>query len=485
MTANAPMSAPISADMTEPEIRAKSLVSRLVRAALLWAVPLLLITAFALSWFYRNSTYRILDDPLVGTVQALITTSETIVQDDGNVVVTINREPLDPRYQSALSGLYWEVQFPGKPESNIWSRSLYGGTMDLPPTGLKKLAENPGEELRTFSEGPDGEPLRVVARSIILPNLERPIIMVAGVDQRPALRAIQQFALMAILLVAALTLGLIGAVLVQVRTGLRPLFDLSERVADVREGRADQVEGDYPREIAPVARELNSLILHNRGIVERARTHVGNLAHALKTPLAVLRNEARTNDTPLAEVVRRQTETMNSQVDHHLSRARAAARAQVTAARADITQAVQDLTRTLSRIYRSRDIGVTEALQAGILFRGERRDLDDMIGNLLDNAHKWAKGRVSVTSAIDKELSDFVRITVEDDGPGIEDDKTDQALKRGVRLDETTPGTGFGLAIVDDLAQAYGGSLTLSRSPMGGLKGELRLPRALNRTRND
>ncbi|WP_017930162.1 sensor histidine kinase [Robiginitomaculum antarcticum] len=465
---------------TQAEVT-RSLVGRLVRAAALWALPLLALTAFALSWLYRNSTYQIIEEPLVETVTSLLAHTDTIPQSDGETIIDLNREPLDPRFQRALSGLYWEIlsrdEQTKQLRSEINSRSLYGATIKLPVSAVERLMTEPGLELRTSATGADSESLRVVARSIILPNMDRPVIMVAGINQAPANRAVRRFALLAIGLVAALTLGLIGAIILQVRLGLQPLFDLRERVADVREGRQAQVLGKYPQEIAPLALELNSLIAHNRDIVERARTHVSNLAHALKTPLAVLQNDAAAKDPELAASVTKQTENMLAQVNQHLARARAAARAQTTTARSDIAKAVNDLTRTLEKIYRDKSVAVDLALAENVGFRGEKTDLDDMIGNLLDNAFKWSAGRVSARVESDPERSDFVRIIIGDDGPGISQELRDQARLRGERLDETMPGTGFGLAIVDDLARAYQGELILGKSSWGGLEAILRLPR--------
>ena len=405
---------------------------------------------------------------------ALISGAETIPQDTGDTIIALAKEPLDPRYQRALSGRYWQII---APDAQISSRSLYGGTIDLSGEEQSRLLGNPGAQISGSSPGPDGESLRFVARSVILPDIKEPVIMAAAMDESPAKRAINRFAVLAISVLALLTIGLIGAIILQVRLGLRPLFDLRDRVADVREGKTTQVEGDYPREIAPLARELNSLIAHNRDVVERARTHVSNLAHALKTPLAVLTNEADAHKTPLGEIVGRQTQTMTRQVEHHLARARAAARAQSIGTRSDISASVTAMTRTLTRIYGRKDLDITQDLDTQIWFRGEKADLDEIAGNLLDNACKWAKGAVRVTVS-GSDMPGFVDIIVEDDGPGVKPENYGKALQRGERLDEAIPGTGFGLSIVDDLARAYKGSVDLGRSDMGGLKVTLCLPSA-------
>ena len=464
--------------MPEGPIKNQSLVLRLVRGAIIWALPLLLVTALTLTWLYRNTTYRSFDDPLVSAVTALIATAD--VQDNA---LTLTREPLDPRYQRALSGRYWLVGFlqdDGVIEPISGSRSLLEATLVLPPQAVKDLQTQQGEEVRARTNGPDtNETLRLVARQVVLPNMNTPVVVIAAADSRAASRSILSFALTAIGLMLLISIGLVTAVVTQVRTGLKPLFDLRDRVADVREGRAGQVDGVYPTEIQPLATELNSLITHNKDVVERARTHVGNLAHALKTPLAVLQNEAQSSKTTPSEIISRQTETMKQQVDHHLRRARAAARGQAIGVSTDVTVTLGGLARTLSRIYGHKNIDFDIDLMEGLSFRGEKRDLEEMAGNLMDNGCKWTKASLEVRSFVSPEDETSFVVVVSDDGPGMAADQYVEALKRGARLDEATPGSGFGLAIVDDLAKAYKGSVALGKSEVGGLKVTLTLPRIL------
>ncbi len=451
-----------------------SLVTRLVRAAALWMVPALIFAALLLTWLYRGTIYSSFDDPLEQAVTDLIATVD--VTDDGTLDLT--REPLDPRYQRALSGRYWmiaRVRDDGRLAPLLASRSLYGSALILSPRSAAGLQSSPGEALRIGSVGPDNEPLRVVARSVTLPDMDTPVVALAAADRRPATRAIQQFAVVATVVLVLLSLGLLAAIFAQVRLGLRPLFALTDRVADVREGRAVTVDGRYPAEISGLADELNSLIVHNRNVVERAQTHVGNLAHGLKTPIAVLRNEAGSSAVIDADIVARQTNAMSEQVDHHLRRARAAARGQAIGLTCDVDDVIGALARTLPRIHRDKDLIIDVDGEAGLKFRGDKRDLDDMVGNLMDNAAKWTRGLIEV---LREPIGEKLRVVIEDNGSGIDDAKFETALKRGARLDEATPGSGLGLSIVVDLAEAYGGDLQLSRSPLGGLRAELTLPRA-------
>lgn len=456
----------------------QSLVLRLVRGAVMWALPLLLVTALTLTWLYRNTTYRSFDDPLVSAVTSLIATAE--VQDGS---LTITRQPLDPRYQRALSGRYWLVGFmqdDGVIEPISASRSLLEATLVLPSQAVEKLQDQQGDEVRARIDGPDtNETLRLVARQVVLPNMNTPVVVVAAADSRAASRSVLRFALTALGLMLLISIGLVTAVVTQVRSGLKPLFDLRDRVADVREGRSGQVDGVYPTEIQPLATELNSLITHNKDVVERARTHVGNLAHALKTPLAVLQNEAQTSETTPSDIVSRQTETMKKQVDHHLRRARAAARGQSIGVSTEVSETLGGLARTLSKIYGYKNIDFDIDLMEGLVFRGAKRDLEEMAGNLMDNGCKWTASSLEIRSFVNPEDETSFMIVVSDDGPGMAADQYVEALKRGARLDEATPGSGLGLAIVDDLAKAYKGSVKLGKSNMGGLKVTLTLPRRL------
>lgn len=462
-----------------------SLVSSLVRAAALWAVPGLILVTLALGLVSRNSSYQSFDEPLEAAVLGLIASVET--GNDG--VLRLSRELPDPRYQRALSGRYWMIGTTREVVDEdryllipqLSSRSLYGASFDISDADFQILSEQGQDPIKFTTAGPDidaNENLRVVARQVVLPNMTTPVVVLAAADRAPVIRSIRNFILTAVTLLLLLTLGLIFAVYAQVRLGLRPLFDLGSRIADVREGRALSVEGDYPPEISPLATELNSLISHNKTIVERAQTHVGNLAHALKTPIAVLRNEAASTETTPSSIVTRQTDTMAAQVDHHLRRARAAARGQAIGVRAEMDPVIDGLVRTLPRIYRDKDLRIERTGDTDLIFRGHPRDLEDMIGNLMDNAAKWTASRIDVS--IRKIEDGMCTVTIADDGPGLTAEEIETALKRGARLDEATPGSGLGLSIVKDLADAYNGALTFSRSQVGGLHAELRLPIAVD-----
>jgi signal transduction histidine kinase len=263
----------------------------------------------------------------------------------------------------------------------------------------------------------------------------------------------------------------------QFRTGLRPFDRLRRQLLSLRDGSRVRIEGTYPNEVQPLVNDLNSLLEHREQIVRRALAKAGDLAHGLKTPLAVLRQEADRAEADgqheTAETISHQVERMRRQVDYHLAQARAAAPGKVPTAQCPLLPSVQGLTRTLLRIYADRGVTIDLDVSPDQSVRGQSEDLEEMLGNLLDNACKWAKSRVKIQSVREDAA---VLITVDDDGPGLPKSMREQVLQRGIRADETAPGSGLGLAIVRDLAELYSGSITLDDSPLGGLRTNLRLP---------
>jgi signal transduction histidine kinase len=277
-------------------------------------------------------------------------------------------------------------------------------------------------------------------------------------------------------LIVFATVCLLGG-LSMIRHGLSPFTELRERLGAVRDGRARRVEGRYPNEVQPLVDDLNSLLEHRNQTVQRAIAKAGDLAHALKTPLAVLAHEAEAADAAghgeLAAIMSQQVERMRRQMDYHLAHARAAASGATPGARASVKESVEGLSRTLLHLLEGHGVAIDAQIAPEHSVRAQREDLDEMLGNLLDNGCTWAKSRVAVKSAAHE--SDIV-ITVDDDGPGLDPSMCDVVLQRGVRADEAAPGSGLGLAIVRDLAELHGGSISLSRSPAGGVRARLQLP---------
>jgi signal transduction histidine kinase len=265
-----------------------------------------------------------------------------------------------------------------------------------------------------------------------------------------------------------------------VRGGLKPLNEIRRRLADVQSGRAKQVLGRYPSEVQPLVQDLNGLLAHQEQAVGRAVAKAGDLAHGLKTPLAVLSQEAEraaaTGHPELAAAIGEQVDRMRRQIEYHLVHARAAASGATPGLRSDVRTSADGLARTLQRLHADRGIAIALDVPSDLAVRCQREDLDEMLGNLLDNACKWARTRVTLTA---EPRGDRVALFVDDDGPGLAPPLRDAVLQRGVRADEAAPGSGFGLAIVREIADVYGGSIVLETSPLGGLRAQLFLPAAV------
>jgi signal transduction histidine kinase len=355
------------------------------------------------------------------------------------------------------------------------SQSLFNSRPEIPPKLISTAIAQPTAPAHGDADGPNDGDLRIGVRAVKLPDRASPILIYVGINRASVNQAVGRFTLVMATALAVLALGLVVGVLVLIRYGLRPLHEIEGKLADVRAGRRDKLDGEYPRELAAVVKEINTLILQNRKVVERARTHVGNLAHALKTPLAVLLNESRNGKDKMSELVRRQSEAMSSNVQQYLKRAQAAAQAEVLGARTDMREPVEGIARMLERLHRDKNLAIDVDIDGRAVFRGERGDLDELVGNLLENAAKWCKSRVKVKVS---RLDDGIELIVDDDGPGLAPEHRAEALERGKRLDETAPGTGLGLSIVTELADIYGGRFYLEDSPMGGLRARLDLPAA-------
>jgi signal transduction histidine kinase len=448
----------------------RSLAFRLFWAAAAWVVGVLLVAGILLVSYTQHATENAFDERLHVYLK-------TLVADLANRTVGERAAPGalgEPRFELPLSGWYWQINRLDKPDSNA-SKSLFESYM--PSLESLNVPVQPGGVREAYVTGPDGRRQRAVERLIDLGEDGRYRVMVAGpADEIDA--EINQFVEALILTFALLGVGLVGATMLQVRFGLRPLTRMSQTLAAMRAGRAEKLPPDLPAEIAPLARELDALVDSNRQIVERARTHVGNLAHALKTPLSVIANEAgATPDPAMRERLQHQVEVMRTRIDHHLQRARIAAAVSVVGTVTDVAPVVEGLARAMEKIHKDKGLTIDLAIEDAPRFRGERQDLEEMIGNLVDNACKWAAHRVRIAVApTERDRKPFLSVVIDDDGPGLPPDRLGEAGRRGQRLDETKPGTGLGLSIVTDLVALYGGAFTLSPGREGGLTASLELP---------
>ena len=441
-----------------------SLTLRMIALAAAWIVPLLVLGGFTLDDVLASAIRRNFDDQLNYAATALIATAEI----GPNGEARSSRPLSDQRFLEPYSGLYWQVSVAGA--EPFRSRSLWDRA--LPWKAEQNCSAGCFYDTMTFHD----EPLRVVERDAVLPGAKTLFhFQVAQVSrdldrQVAVLRATLWWSL------GLLGLGLLVLAALQSTYGLWPLRRVSRAIATIRSGAATRVTGAFPPEIGPMVVELNELLDDNAAQAEAARLHAGNLAHALKTPMSVLVGAAHAGAADLAALVVSQTAIMQRHVDHQLARARAAGRRTASTARAELWPALQGLARTLTRLHAARDVVIDIDGVRDAVFRGERQDLEEMLGNLLDNAAVHGGGRVFATVA---RAAGIIVVTIEDDGPGIPAAHRDTLFERGARLDTGKPGTGLGLAIVRDVAEIYGGSVILGESDdLGGLMVTLTLPAA-------
>jgi signal transduction histidine kinase len=455
-------------------MRANSLALRLFLTATLWMTAILVITGIVLSTIYRQTVERAFDRRLDVHLKTLVADVASPETPDDKFPQSVG----EPLFELPLSGWYWQVTRldAQKPETRS-SRSLWDAGL---PRLADPVAAPPGGTRQGYVKGPEDQRLRLAERTIDMGEDGRYLVAVAG-DASEIDDEIRNFDWWLVVTFVALAAVLLLSTLFQVRFGLAPLKRISESLAAIRSGSAERLAGNFPDEIAPLARETNALLEANREIVERARTHVGNLAHALKTPISVMVNEAAARgDDALAAKVREQTDIMRDQVARHLERARLAARTPVVGTITAVVPVLTTLARTMEKIHRARAVTIDIEASQDVKFQGEQQDLEEMLGNLVDNACKWAQSRVAVevmqAGAGSARVGRTVHITVDDDGPGLSPSEREQVARRGERLDQTKPGSGLGLSIVFELARLYGGDLTLGTAPIGGLRAQLVLP---------
>jgi signal transduction histidine kinase len=453
--------------------KTNSLTFRLIVTAAVWCVLGLFVGGFVLSGVFRTAVQESFDNRLTFDLEGLIAAAQVETPER----IDFGERFGSQRYERIFSGWYWQIL----PEGRLGSlpqrsRSLWDFTLVQEGLALENNTSS------GFADGPDNQRVRVLSRQISFPAPNQgaaPLIfqfVVAG-DISEIEANVVTFNRSLFWSFAALGLGLIAAILIQVRVGLVPLRRVSEALVRIRQGGTRRLEGDFPAEIEPLATELNSLIAHSAEVVSRTRTHVANLAHFLKTPLTVIANEVSNEHGPLADSVARQVTVMRRQVDHYLARARAAGAIDVLGSRTEVGPVIRDLVRILPRMHPEKTLVIDVQIPQELAFRGEREDLEELAGNLIDNACKWAKEKI----IIEAELVQTGRLVIRigDDGPGLAPDERARAMQRGERLDESVPGSGLGLAIIHDISKLYGGKFLLEESKLGGLEASLELPTTL------
>lgn len=436
---------------------------RIIALSSIWIIIALVYTATVLVKNHREHTAMHYDAHVKMHMEEL--TDGSHFTEDGRFRLAFN--PSDPRYHDLNSGWYWEVKQAGK--SLKRSPSL-GETRlnlkDIVPTSSLTVHE---------IKGPQNETLRVhLVEMRVDPNYE-PLVFLATVPTEGITEDVVEYTNHIVFSFIALGVGLLLAVVLQVRVALKPLKAISTGIGDIRAGKASKLPEAQLEDVQPLVDELNNLLDHNAVLVKRARNQLGDLAHSVKNPLTVINNAVHDMEAGQRDLILRQTKDISRSVDHYLSRARTYGTEKVLGSRTSIKRAAEDLVYAMQRIYQGRDLVFDLTRLQGCWFKGEAQDLEEMLGNLLDNACKWAKSRVQMSCGTqDGRLA----ITVEDNGPGIADEEFENVMHRGNRLDDSKPGHGQGLGIVKDIAALYGGSLKLARSELGGLQAKLVLPSA-------
>ncbi len=438
-----------------------SLTRRLTLLTSLWVA----IGLGLMGWFVIRTDERQIETAADARLGSLLDAVVAAAAFDPTAGPILTRPLADPEFDRPLSGHYWQITGPGG--SQATSRSLWDSRL------VPALREPEGVRARNV-EGPRSERLRLLERDVQLEGRFGlvPITVQVAVAREGTDEEIASLRQNVILAFALLGTGLVAVVALLVLWGLRPLRRTQQELAEVREGRRQHMDVVAPAEIAPLVAEIEALIEQNRATVDRARNHVGNLAHALKTPIAVLRNALESGDVTAA---RSQSATLERLVQHHLRRARAGALAGSAGAECMPLALAEALATALRRLTAARGIIIRVTGEADARVRADSQDLTEMLGNLMENACKYGQGRVAVR--VTQSAPGRIGIEVADDGPGLPEGEDGAALLRGVRLDEAKPGSGLGLAIVSDLAALYDGHLTLERSPrLGGLAARLDLP---------
>jgi signal transduction histidine kinase len=438
-----------------------SLSRRMIVIAAGWITLLLIGGGIALDRVLTDAVSDNFDDQMEYVLTAMVASAEIDPIGD----VRLNRALGDQRFLETNSGIYYQIS--GKGFEDWPSRSLWDRRLKLPATKHRKPFYYNSNQ---FPE----EPLRVVTRTVTLPDSETEWTFLVAQNLQAYDAQVSSLRTVLVTSFALLGLGLIALAALQTLYGLWPLRDVRREIALMRSGRQDRInESALPDEVMPMVQEMNALIDHNEMQAEEARRHAGNLAHALKTPLTVIMNSATAQANDLSDTVIREATTMRRQVDHHLARARAVGRRGHSHSRSEVWPSLESVERAVGRLYAHVRLDMAGAKNLAV--RVERQDLDEMLGNLVENAAKYGGGSVFVTVV---EQGDMVEIQIEDDGRGIPEEERTRIFDRGVRLDTSKPGTGLGMAIVRDVAEIYNGAVELDESEdMGGLLVRLRLPK--------
>ncbi len=440
-----------------------TLTFRLVITSLAWVTLTLVIVAILLTILFQRHIEEYFDAFMFDHMEESIAAAR--INDQGQLFLTWI--PADPRFMNPHSGWYWQIYEENKLVAG--SESLLNDTINFKLPGADNYTQ-----IQKVT-GPGNEALRALVLDVKLKGSSKLYTFAIAGSVNSIRRDVEGFTSKLGVTLIILGTGLLIVVWLQIRFGLKPLRVLKNSLSNIRTGREDRLPENFPGEIQPVVHELNALLDHSESLLERARTQVGDLAHALKNPLTVIRNEAGEIKDRRGQLIREKSDAMRAYVERYLSRARAAGSANIIGASVPVQPIAKDICYLMARMYQDKNIDIVLKDLMGLHFKGDAQDLEEMLGNLMDNACKWAGAKVVVSG---EQRGTRLMINIEDDGPGIPEDQTGTVLQRGRRLDETVPGSGLGLAIVIDLANLYNGSLTLHKSGLGGLDARLELPSA-------
>jgi signal transduction histidine kinase len=452
----------------------KSLALRAIVFSTLWAALSLIVIATVILALYRNASEESFRDLLTAHLNNLV--GSVSIGQDGSIS---GMPDLGEDFSRPLTGWYWSVEPQGNERAqSIRSASLGGQT--IPVADAQLFPFLPPLFTRAYqSQGLNEETLQIVESKAIVNDAGDALLYRVMGNRSEFEAGISDFAQRLYLALGLFGLGSIAVNALAIMLGLNPLRKAQDSLRLIREGKAQRLDGEFPSEIAPLASEMNALIDNNRRIMERARTQVGNLAHSLKTPLAVIMNEGSALGGAKGKTVSEQANAMQGQIQHYLQRARIAAQRDSVVFRAPVTPILERLVRVMQKLNPEKTFGLVKPAQE-IVFAGEGTDLEEIVGNLLENASKWGRKKVSITLARAPRAGNAAMFSIEvgDDGPGLTSSQIKDGIKRGKRLDETKPGTGLGLSIVQDTVKEYGGALTLGKSTLGGLSAKFTLPMA-------
>ncbi|MDT3777294.1 HAMP domain-containing sensor histidine kinase [Nitrospira sp. MA-1] len=443
-------------------MKRNTLALRLLTLSSVWVVLTLVVVGVLLILLFRSHVERRFDDFLFDQLKGNIAASDISTKSG---VLEMTWTPSNLRFHRPLSGWYWQILENGKLVAR--SRSLWQHTLEVVDPGI-----GTGLQHQALT-GPAGMPLRGLVENVTLPDSNASFTFVVAGPVSNIDQDVHEFSKMLLVTLIALGVGLVGAVFFQIRIGLRPLSRLQQALAETRLGKTARLPESFPGEVQPVVSELNALLDHNAALLDRARTQTANLAHALKNPLTVLTNEARTMEGEQGSLLGEQLKNMTHSVHRYLSRARAAGANGFVGIRTPVGTIAEDLRFSMDHLYKGKALNIHVIGLEEIYFHGDVQDLEEMLGNLIDNACKWAKKEVQIRG---EWAGDKWRVIVEDDGPGIPEGQEAVVIQRGRRLDEAIPGSGLGLDIVFDIVMLYGGSLYLDRSTLGGVRANLEWP---------